>query len=464
MRKRLIAAILLALVAAPAPAFAPARQRKLPKPGWNTFSKSQDIELGKEYAKQVERQYAVVKDTELTAYINRIGQRLVQKGRLDPYPFFFKVVHDDSINAFALPGGPMYVHTGLIKAADNEAQIAGVLAHELSHVVLRHGTNQASKAQFAQIGAMIGGALLGNGSLTGQLAQLGIGLGANSVLLKFSRGAESDADLLGAYTMARAGYNPVEMARFFEKLEAEAGGKTPKLVAIFTASHPNPGNRVKAIEDQLPYMPRGDYNASEGELKKMQAAVARLGAAPKPKSAASQASGQAGGQGTASSPNAPKPANVPVSSRLKDYQGSGFSLSYPDNWQASSAQNSLTIAPAEGLVQGNVGYGIIVSAASPSSGKVNLDSDTRQLLQGMAQQNPGMQVVEESQRITVAGSPALVTKLKSQSPFAGNTEIDVVITVDRGSSLFYAVCVAPEADYSKFEPLYQQIVRSIRFQ
>lgn len=455
MRKQLMAVILLALVAMPAPAYAPAKQRKLPKPGWNMFSRDQDVQLGKEYSQQVEQQYKVINNSELTAYINRIGKRLVEKGQLENYPFFFKVVHDDSINAFALPGGPMYVHTGLIKAADNEAQIAGVLAHELSHVVLRHGTNQATKAQFAQIGAMLGGALLGNGSLTGQLAQLGIGLGANSVLLKFSRGAESDADLLGSYTMARAGYNPVEMARFFEKLEAEAG-KTPKLLEIFTASHPNPGNRVKAIEEQLPYMPRGDYNTLEGDLKSMQSAVTRLGAAPKPKPAA-------GGQGSAPSPNAPKPANVPVSSRTKDYQAGGFTLSYPDNWQVASSQDSVTIAPAEGLVQGNVGYGVIVSAARPSSGKVNLDQDTRQLLQGMAQQNAGMQVVEQPQNITVAGSPARVTKLKSQSPFANNTEIDVVITVDRGSSLFYVVCVAPEADYARFEPVYQQMIRSLRF-
>lgn len=464
MRKRLMAVILLAFVALDATALAAAKQRKLPKPGWNMFSKQQDIELGQEYAKQVEQQYTVINNSELTAYINRIGRRLVEKGKLDSYPFFFKVVHDDSINAFALPGGPMYVHTGLIKAADNEAQIAGVLAHELSHVVLRHGTNQASKAQFAQIGAMIGGALLGSGSLTGQLAQLGIGLGANSVLLKFSRGAESDADLLGAYTMARAGYNPVEMARFFEKLEAEAGGKTPKLVEIFTASHPNPGNRVKAIEDQLPYMPRGDYNTVEGNLKSMQAMVARLGPAPKPKTQAAGGQAEGQGQGSPTSPNAPKPANVAVSSRMKDYQGGGFSISYPDNWQANAAQNSATIAPAEGLVQGNVGYGVIASAAQPPSGKVSLDSDTRQLLQSMAQQNAGMQVIEQSQRITVAGNPAMVTKLRSQSPFANNSEIDVVITIDRGNSLFYLVFVAPESDYARFEPLYQQMVRSIRFQ
>lgn len=457
MRKRLTAAILLVLAGSSAFALAPAKQRKLPKPGWNMFSKDQDIQIGREFSQQVEQQLTVIDNRELTDYINRIGKRLVEKGGLQGYPFFFKVVHEDSINAFALPGGPMYVHTGLIKAADTEGQIAGVLAHELSHVVLRHGTNQASKAQFAQIGAMIGGAMLGNGSLTGQLAQLGIGLGANSVLLKFSRGAESDSDLLGAHTMAKAGYNPVEMARFFEKLEAEAG-KSNKLVEFFTSSHPNPGNRVKSIEEQLPYMPRGSYNASEGDLKSMQAAVARLGPAPKPKKPAQQ-----GGQGSATSPNAPKPAKVPVSSRMKDYDSSGFAISHPDNWQANAGQDSLVIAPAEGLVQGNIGYGVLISSAPARSGRVNLEQDTRQLLQSLSQQNVGMQVVDQPQSINAGGAPALVTRLKSQSPFANTSEVDVVITIDRGNSLFYLVCIAPEQDFPAFEPVFQQMVRSIRF-
>jgi len=451
MRKRLIAVILLAVVA-----FGQAKQRKLPKPGWNMFSKDQDVQMGREYAQQVEQQLTIVQNKELTDYINRIGSRLVNKGQLEKYPFFFKVVQEDSINAFALPGGPMFVHTGLIRAADNEGQIAGVLAHELSHVVLRHGTNQASKAQIAQIGAMLGGAVAG-GSLTGQLAQLGIGLGANSVLLKFSRGAESDADLLGAYTMARAGYNPVEMARFFEKLEAESG-KTNKLVEVFTASHPNPGNRVKAIEEQLPYMPRSDYGASEGDLKQMQAIVGKL--PPAPKKTPGQGSGATG---AASLPNAPKPANVPVSSQMKQYQAGGFVISHPDNWQPTSGQNSLTFAPQEGIVQGHIGYGAILGAAQSKSGKVNLEQDTQQLLQGIAQQNSNAKLAEQPQRITVGGSPAMITKLTSDSPYASTREVDVVVTVDRGKGLFYMVFVAPESDFGRLEPIFQQMVKSLQF-
>jgi beta-barrel assembly-enhancing protease len=191
--QRILPHILLAAVIA----FAAEKQRVL-KPGWNMFSPTQDIEMGREYAKQIEREMPVLNDSFLTSYVNRIGDRLVAGIEGEKFPFSFKVVNDPSINAFALPGGPMFVHTGLIAAADNEAQIAGVLGHEMGHVMLRHGTNQASKANLIQIPAMIAGGLFDKGGITGALAQLGIGLGANSVLMKFSRTAENDADLYGA--------------------------------------------------------------------------------------------------------------------------------------------------------------------------------------------------------------------------------------------------------------------------
>lgn len=460
MRRRLIVVSLMTAMALLA-----AGQKKLPKPGWpNFFSKEQDVQMGREYAQQVEQQMTVVQNKDLTDYINKIGERLVKQGGLDDYPYFFKVVQDPTINAFALPGGPMFVHTGLIKAADNEAQIAGVLAHELSHVVLRHGTNQASKAQLIQIPAMLAG-IVGGGTLTGQLAQLGIGLGANSVILKFSRGAESDADLLGAHTMAKAGYNPLELARFFEKLEAEMGRSGNSKLAQFMSDHPNPGNRVKAIESQIPYMARGPYDAHVGDLKKMQAIVAGLPAAPK-KNVRGQ--GSQGGQQTSSAPaqlpNAQKPADVPISSNMSTTQANGMTIEYPSNWQQTTDQGSVTIAPTEGRVQNFIGYGAMLNIAqAPNGQQVNLEQDTQKLLQSMQQSNSGMRVVEQPQQVTIGGSKALVTKLGSDSPYAGNQETDIVVTIDRGTALYYLVFVAPDSDYAKLEPVFQKMTRSIRF-
>src|SRR5690606_25721799 len=149
-----------------------AAQERIPKPGFNLFSKDQDIQMGREYAAQVEKEMTVVQSAELSAWIDRIGQRLASRPEADQYPYSFKLVQEKSINAFALPGGPTFVHTGLISAADNEAQLAGVLAHEIAHVALRHGTNQATKAQFWSLLGGLASSALGGGSITGSLAEL----------------------------------------------------------------------------------------------------------------------------------------------------------------------------------------------------------------------------------------------------------------------------------------------------
>lgn len=185
------------------------------KPGFNLFSKQQDIQLGQQAAAEIRKQYQVVQNQELQEYVRRIGERLAatSDARASGFPFSFTLVNDRSINAFALPGGPTFIHSGLVQAADNEAQVAGVLAHEIAHVVLRHGTNQTSKANLLQIPALLAGVATGS-NLLAQLTQLG----ATGFLLKFSRSAETDADAMGTRLMNEAGYNPIEMARFFEKL------------------------------------------------------------------------------------------------------------------------------------------------------------------------------------------------------------------------------------------------------
>ncbi len=252
------------------------------KPGFNLYSKQQDVQLGQEAAAQVAKQYQVIHDRDLDAYINRIGRRLVSQPQADSadFPYTFTLVNDKSINAFALPGGPTFVHTGLIAAAENEAQVAGVLAHEISHVALRHGTHQASKALGVQLVAGVLGAGAGR-SMLGQLTQAGLAFGANSVLLKYSRDAEKQADLLGAQIMAGAGYNPIEMARFFEKLEAEGGAHGPQ----FLSDHPNPGNRVQYIEAEIRSLPPSGYAAGNRDFARMQQRAQALAAnAPRPRS------------------------------------------------------------------------------------------------------------------------------------------------------------------------------------
>ena len=257
------------------------------EPGFNLFSKDQDIQLGKENAAQVRKQMKVINDPVLTDYVNKVGKKLVasQEAQQSGFPFTFEVVADPSVNAFALPGGPMFINTGLLKAIDNEAQLAGVMGHEMSHVILRHGTNQASKAQFIQLPAVLASQVTGQG-MAGKLAQLGIGLGAGSMLLKFSRTDESQADLTGSHIMAEAGYDPMEMAHFFNKLNNMSGSPGSGFagrVSQFMSDHPNPANRDQAIQQEARAMPQKRYGYETGDFQRMKGVVAKIKEPPPPK-------------------------------------------------------------------------------------------------------------------------------------------------------------------------------------
>ena len=224
-------------------------QRSQLRPGWNAFTPQEDISLGKRAATDAEKQLALCNAPRVDAYLTQLGTRLAQKlptGGVQ-YPFEFHCVNDKAINAFALPGGYVFVNRGAIEAADNEAQLAGVMAHELSHVALRHGTNQATKAQAAQMGLGIFGAIFGGSTGGALLTQLGT-FTAGGVLLRYSRTAESQADVMGTQVLYDTGYDPRAMAQFFEKLEAEMKGKNPP---EFFSDHPNPEHRVERVDEEI---------------------------------------------------------------------------------------------------------------------------------------------------------------------------------------------------------------------
>jgi len=421
--------------------------------------KQQDIKLGREYAAQVEKEMYVVPNADLTAYINRVGQRLVATGMLDrDFPYTFKVVQESSINAFALPGGPMFVHTGLIAAADTESQLAGVLAHELSHVSLRHGIANATKQQTISGLGAIAGAVLGSmiGGGLGDLAAAGTQLGTQAWAMKYSRTAESEADLLGAYTMAKAGYNPLELGRFFEKLEKSMGGD-PGKVAQFFSSHPNPGNRTKSIDEQLPFMAQGPFNAREGSLDNMKKAVQAL--PPSPKAKATQQ-----GAPTAVKSGSPAPEfKAPSSYRQLD--AGGVSLSIPDNWKAGGDQQTgqMTIIPDGGVVDsGGIGAGILIGTYQPKQSE-SLEAANQELLQSLIQQNQGkMQADSQPQSVQISGRNALMTRMSSPSPYDGGKEHDFVVTVGVQNQLLYFVFVGPDSRWSQLEQIYQKVLQSVR--
>jgi len=423
------------------------------RPGFNLFSKQQDIELGQEAAAQVRQKVTVVQNQFLQDYVQRVGKRLTSQPEAAGWPFTFTVILDPTINAFALPGGAMFINTGAIAAVDNEAQLAGVMGHEMSHVILRHGTNQASKARMFEIPAALAGAVIGDGSVLGQLTQLGIGLGVNSVLLSYSRGAESEADALGSRLMSEAGYNPLELAHFFEKLQSGSGSSR---MIQFLSDHPNPGNREKAIEAEIQSLPRHEYGFQSGDFQRAKAEVSKL-----PKTAP---------PGNVRGSNSTDLPAIRPSRTLQPFQGGKFSLSYPSNWQVFGEQNSdsVTIAPREALVQssnGNtqIGYGIIASYFFPDTKGRSLRPATDDLIHHLSASNTGIQTSDSGRSLKVNGNPALITTLASKSALTGGPETDALLTINRPDGLFYLVFIAPASEFNQMESVYNDVVQSVRF-
>jgi len=218
------------------------------EPRRNSFSPAQDVQLGRQAAAEVRQQLPMLNDGPTDAVVERIGRRLVAavppQFRQPAFRYTFDVVNVREINAFALPGGPMFLNRGMLQAARTDDEVAGVMAHELSHVILRHGTLQAAKAQKFQLGAIAGqvlGSIVGGtkGAIIAQGSQIGLG----TYFMKYSREYEREADLLGAQIMARAGYDPRQMANMFRTIQRQGGGRGPE----WLSDHPDPGNRYTAI-------------------------------------------------------------------------------------------------------------------------------------------------------------------------------------------------------------------------
>jgi len=465
LRRVAAAFVTLGLAAA---GFAARRPGDPLKPGFNLFSKQQDIEVGQENAKQVLAQYEVVQNKFLQDYVQRLGQKLAAQSDAakSGFQFTFTVLNVDEINAYALPGGPMFIYTGLLKAVDNEAQLAGVMGHEMAHVILRHGTHEATKATGIQLLAGGLGAMLGGGSsAAGKLAQAGLGLTANSFILKFSRDAETEADAMGAHMMADAGYDPVQMAKFFEKL---AGSGQQQLQIL--SDHPNPGNRDAAIVAEMRTLPAGKYGYESGDFAR---AKKELAALPKPVKKP-QPSGTSGdtpapsGSGAPASGNTPASSSqAPVASGWQEYRGTGFSLNYPQGWQAEGSGSDVTLAPRDGVVSKNgstqVGFGALISTFRTKQGRATLQAATDDLVAQIRKENPSATQAGASESVRVGGLNGLLTTIRGESPFGG-MEADALVTVLRPGGLFYMVWIAPEKDAARVEPSFRQMLNSVKFQ
>jgi beta-barrel assembly-enhancing protease len=444
--------LIMAFLAAAPAAWA---QRTQLKPGWNLFSPEQDIQVGKQAALDAEKQLPLCDDPKVDAYLTKIGMRLVAHLNTQgvQYPWEFHCVNDKAINAFALPGGYVFVNRGVIEAADDEAQLAAVMAHEVSHVALRHGTNQATKAEMTQGFLGLAGALFGGSTSGALLTQLGT-FAAGGVLLRYSRADETQADVMGTQVLYDSGYDPRALSQFFEKLQAAANGKNPP---EFFSDHPSPDHRVDRVDEEIDRLGGVPPNAKKdsAEFEAIKREVLALPVVNK---------------GAGAPGKAPFRKPDPPSRNLAPYEGTGYSLRYPDNWMTHPSQDSVAIGPEGAFATDSSGasalaYGISVGTMK-YQGDANatnaLDAATQQLVEGLQQANPNLKVVRQSEHVRLNDQPGLSTYLSNASPMGGQ-ETDWIITVLRPQGLVYFVCTAPQNDYSNYDKTFNSILDSVRF-
>jgi predicted Zn-dependent protease len=439
-----------------------APQQKEVKVKKSSIPMAQEIQLGKEAAAEVERQMEVVKNAQIEGWLNRIGAQLAKTPQANAYPYYFRLVNEDSINAFALPGGPMFVHTGLIKAADNEGQVAGVLAHEMSHVALRHGVSQMGRSQTWQSILGLAGAAAGmaggtTGAVVGTAVNTGGSMGVGALLSKYSRNDERDADLNGARMLAAAGYNPLEMANFFEKLEAEMGSAArPKGLDAWFASHPAPGRRVEAVSEDIRFYPAREYSADTGQFPKIKQLVAAI---PPPKMKPAMAL-----QPIQAQPREGLPKG------FADLHTKDFAVAYPEGWQAGQAQagGSLFIVPQGGATKTQQGgieliAGAMIDYYAPSGGNEELEAATKALLQSLQRGDPNLQI-GNTERVSVGGKAGMLTRLTTRTSYPQDPEQVVhLYSVVRPAGLWTLALAAPKSRFAEGEPVLRQILQTVAF-
>jgi Zn-dependent protease with chaperone function len=437
---------------------------KLPK---NKFTPQQDVELGREAAAEVRQQYPLIKDERITGYLSRLGDKLVEAAPAElkqpVYEYSFTPVNLKEINAFALPGGPMFVNRGMFEAAAAEGEVVGVMAHELSHVLLRHGTANVTKSQnpwlqLGQVAGMVGGAMVGGaaGSAIAQGSQFGLG----TLLLRYSRDFEKQADLLGAQIMARAGYDPRGLARMFETIAHEAaasGSGTPQ----WMSSHPNPGNRTQYITQEAERL----TIASAADTSEFEPIKARFASLPAAKSMGELARARSGsGEGTPSVGTPGQPVPRP-SAQYRDISGGKvFQASVPTNWTPLASKSAIKVVPENGYGQlnGQTVFSHGVEFGVAKAGSRDLAEATRIWLQAVTQNNPELRSAGQQQAIRISQRSAIATPLSNPSPLGGDERIVVCTTFLADGSLFYYLTLVPEKDAAAFQEAFRRIGESIR--
>jgi Zn-dependent protease with chaperone function len=442
-----------------------AAQTKVTAPK-NKYTPEQDVQIGREAAAEVRQKYPIIREGQIENYLERLGDRLVEaapREHLHPaFEYSFTPVNLKDINAFALPGGPMFVNRGMIEAAGVEAEVAGVMAHELAHVLLRHGTANATKAQGFQIGALAGaiaGAVIGGG--WGEVISQGSQFGLGTWLMKYSREYEKQADLLGAQIMARAGYDPRALARMFETIQRQSGGGGPQ----WLSSHPNPGNRTQYINAEAAQLQIAGRRTDDRDFLQTKTRLASMGPA---RTMADVERGTAGGSGGGASRTSVGTIGEPVPLPSRQYRtvqgGQLFQASVPSNWAPVQSNNAIKYVPQNGYGdyrgQTTLTHGVELGVARASS--QNLGQATQTLIEGFVRGNDGMRLAGQQQESRLGNRNAIMTPLEGRSALGGSERVDVYTTMLADGNLFYYLSVVPEREAGSYQGAFNRVQRSIR--
>jgi beta-barrel assembly-enhancing protease len=438
----------------------------------NRYTPDEQIAMGNQSKRQISKQMPIMPDaSSISQYIQKLGAKLTAYAPGYKWPYHFHVVNVDEINAFALPGGSIFVNLGTIQAAQNEAQLAGVMAHEISHVVLQHSVCNLEKEErvglLAGLGEMAAG--FGLGGTRGALAERGIGMVTNLGFLKMSRTDEKQADLEGTGILYEAGYDPHGMSEFFAIIESKYGEGS----AQFLSDHPDPGNRTEYVDKEIAsFAPRASYITTSPEFTTAQAQAekkhayteAQVSSGAWRKQHSDQNGRRAGKNGSGNNNG----TNVSAQD-WRSVSGTDFSVRLPKNWIVYQRPGAAVAGPQGGIAlaangfPANVTYGMMMDTYQPSQ-SAQASANLNALVQEVTKDNPNVELGPQKE-IYLDG--VVAQTVDCRIPGGGNGQaMHYWITAfpPSNGSLRYVAFLAPATDFHELRPTFHKILQSVKLQ
>ena len=417
----------------------------------NFFSLKQDIEIGSESAKQAEESLSLVRDQNLDSYFQTIGERLVQDRSLPALRYRFRIVNSKEMNSLGFPGGSIYIYRGLLQIASNDDELAAIIAHEIGHVASRHGTAQLTRQLIVQAPIAIAAGLTETEAWKEQLGKLGISLGIDAPFLRYSRDQELEAGLMAVRLMAGAHFDPNAFRTLLEKVNEAATGEAPRAPA-FVFNHPQSETVAPEIDEEIERVSTTPHRPHVSlEFRTFQTSLQHT-----------------------TYPSAKTATTDPESdaiSRVFTHPQEFYRLGYPDGWVVTrTGPNGAIIAPIDGVQTSRNGddvtHGVmfdLFDIALPDR-SLTLEQATNRLMVFLKQRNQSLRIVPGAQTQTLVsdepGMRSVVMFGKDDS--TDSSQVAWIVTRLYYQSLFFMVFVAPEDEFAMDQPVFEQMIRSVR--